>query len=52
MATVRGGVLPIICATKCGLLGETEDSIPVQDDAINVEIAPRMIYTLQIYIFH
>jgi hypothetical protein len=49
IANLRGGILSIHRAAVYGLFGEAEESIPVVDNSISVEILPRMISTIRFY---
>jgi len=47
--TIQSGLLPIIHAALCGLFGEVQKSLPMQNDSVQIEIARRMICTLRIH---
>jgi hypothetical protein len=49
VAVVQGGLVSIVHVTRCGLFGEVQESLPMQDNSIQVKIAPRMICVLKLY---
>lgn len=48
-ATIQGGLLPIVHGASCGLFGDVQDEIPMQDNSIQVEIASRMVSVIQLH---
>jgi hypothetical protein len=48
-ATIQGGLLPIVRAASCGLFGEAQESLLMQNNSVHVEITPRMVRVLRLY---
>ncbi|MBI5353945.1 MAG: hypothetical protein HZB50_14985 [Chloroflexi bacterium] len=48
-AMIQSGILPIVRTARCGLSGEAQESLPVKDGSIQVELTPRRVCTLRIF---
>lgn len=48
-AKIQSGLMPIVHSASCGLFGEEQESLLVQADSIQVEIAPRRVCVLQLH---
>jgi hypothetical protein len=47
-AVMQGGLLPIVHAASCGLFGDAQESLPLQSDSIQVEIASRGVCVIRL----
>ena len=47
-AKIQSGTLSIVKATACSLFGEADESIPVEDKSISIEIQPRRIRVIHL----
>lgn len=49
VAIIQSGLLLIVHAASCGLFGDEQDEIPVKDNSIQIEIAPRLVSVIQLH---
>lgn len=47
-ATIQGGILPIVGAARVGSNGDAEEALPVNGNAISVQIQPRRISVIRL----
>jgi len=51
-AKIQSGILHLVKATACGLFGEVEELLSVEDHSLSIEIQPRRIRVIHLWIKH